>query len=365
VMLLVSASCATREKDQATDVAAQLKTATTASGQDQYKAIDHLGDDPESAATVVPALEKLLDDKDPQVRWRAERALGDFGDKAKEAVPELQKELTNDGANDGANKGADDDAVVDYHAAIALGKIGDKSEATVDALVTAATNPDKRVARAAIAALRRLKPGPQKVGVALEKALEDDDSAVVMFAIDAIVEHGKEASPLLIELLKRPRTSFVACAAIEQIGPDAKDTVPALVELLKESKHSQLEIQALLALGKIGAAAEPAVPTVIAVAEKSQDATVPVAAVYALGSIGTKDKAADAHLRAALAKDNAFLQMVAAWALAKTHPDDASLKQQALDKLSAGAKSDDEAIRSAAAKGLASLAPPDKPADSK
>ena len=63
-----------------------------------------------------------------------------------------------------------------------------------------------------------------------------------------------------------------------------------------------------------------------------------------------------AQLHAAAAKeDNQFLSMVAAWSLAKLHPDDADLKKQAVDKLNAGLKSDDEAIRQAADKGLKAL----------
>jgi HEAT repeat protein len=333
------------------DISSQLETAQSGTGQERFAAIDHLGDRQDEAAAVVPVLLKLLNDPNAQVRWHAERSIGDFGDKAQAAVPDLLKQL------------AGDDPTDTYHAAIALGKIGDKSEATVDALATAVMNKNPHVARAAIAALRHLRPGPQKMSAAVERALENDDTAVEVYAIEALVEHGKEAVPLLNALLKRPRTSLIACAAIEQIGPDASETVPGLIDLLSETKHSQLQIQALLSLARIGAAAEPAVPTILAVAEKTQDATVPVAAAFALGSIGTKDAKADASLRTALAKDNAFLQMVAAWALAKTHPDDAALKQQALDKLTAGAKSSDEAIRSAAEKGLKSLAPAaDEPA---
>lgn len=354
-LVLLATSCATKAektdvpaKAENTDISALLKTAASGSGQERTTAIDHLGDQQASAAIVVPALHKLLEDKDPLVRWHSARSLGDFGEQAKEAVPDLQKQLKHE------------DPIVAYHAAVALGKIGDKSDATVDALVTAVTHPDKRVARAAIAALRNLKPGPARVSAALEKALEADDDAVVMYAIDAIVEHGKEAAPLLNAMLKHPRTAYIAAAAIEQIGPDAKDTVPALVDLLSETKHSQMQIQTLLALGRIGPDAKPAAPQIITLMESTQDATVPVAAAFALGAIGATD--ADPNLRAALTKDNAFLQMVSAWALAKLHPEDAALKQQALDKLTAGSKSDDEAIRSAAEKGLKSLAPPEKPA---
>lgn len=341
-VLFGSAPCTAHA--QGADVAALSKTASSGSGQERYAAIDDLGEQQEAAKTAVPALQKLLADKDPQVRWRSARALGDFGEQAKAAVPELQKQLKHE------------DPIVNYHAAIALGKIGDKSDDTVDALITAVSHQDERVARAAIAALRHLKPGPERVSAALEKALEADDDAIVVHAIDAIVEFGAEATPLLNALLERPRTALIACAVIEQIGPEAKGTVPALIGLLSETKHSQLQIQALLALGRIGAEAKPAVPQILAVMKSTQDATVPVAAAFALGSIGAAD--ADVNLRTALASDNAFLQMVAAWALAKIHPDDATLQQQAVDKLTAGTKSNEEAIRSAAQKGLNSLKAP-------
>ena len=116
---------------------------------------------------------------------------------------------------------------------------------------------------------------------------------------------------MLNAALKRPKTAYVACAAIEHIGPDAAATVPALTELLGKTRHSQLLIQALLALASIGPAAESAAPQIVPLLEMPNDATVPVAAAYALGSIGAKN--ADVALRRAASKDNAFLQMIAAW----------------------------------------------------
>jgi HEAT repeat protein len=85
---------------------------------------------------------------------------------------------------------------------------------------------------------------------------------------------------------------------------------------------------------------------------------VPVAAAFALGSIGAKD--ADAELRAALEKADPLLQMTAAWSLAKLHPDDPVAEKLAIEKFAQGLKSDDPAIRMAAAKNLQSLeAPPE------
>jgi hypothetical protein len=117
-----------------------------------------------------------------------------------------------------------------------------------------------------------------------------------------------------------------------------------------------------LALASIGPAAQSAAPQIIPLIEHSTDETVPVAAAYALGSIGAAD--ADAPLRHAMTKPNVLLQMVAAWSLAKIHPDDASLKKQATEKLTAGLESDDPAIKAAAEHGLKLLESPSKPAAS-
>jgi len=329
---------------QRADMASLLQTAASGSGQERYAAIDDLGERHEAADSVVPALAKLLNDSDKQVRWRSARALGDYGAQAQPVVSDLRALLR------------DKDPVVQYHAAATLGKIGDRSDETVDALVSAATRRDGRVARTAIAALRNLKPGPERVMAALEQVLKSDDRAVVVHALEALVERGADAVPILNEALKRPNTAYLACAAIEQIGPDAAPTVPALIELLGSTKHSHLLIQTLLALASIGPAAQSASPQIIPLLETSTDATVPVAAAYALGSIGAVD--ADNALRAALTKQNPFLQMVAAWSLAKIHPGDAQLKQQAIGKLRAGLKSDDPAIQAAAEKGLKLLEPP-------
>ena len=339
-MILAAASSCAKQNE----TAKLLDEAANGTGQARYVAIDDLGERAADPATVVPALTKLLADSDTQVQWRATRALGDYGAEAASAAPPLRALLSHE------------DPVHQIHAAIALGKIGDRSDETIDALVTAVTNPDGRVARAAIAALRNLKPDPERVAAALDQVLSSDDQAAVVHALEAVVERGAKAAPMLNAALKRPKTAFLACAAIEQIGPEAAATVPALTELLGSTKHSQLLIQTLLALASIGPAAQSAAPQIVPLLEHPTDATVPVAAAYALGSIGAVD--ADAALRAAGTTPNPLLQMVAAWSLAKIHPDDAQLKQQAVERLQAGLKSEDPAIQAAAEKGLNMLEPP-------
>jgi HEAT repeat protein len=339
---LLTATCRAEQGD----AAALLKSAVSGAGEARYTAIDDLGERHMAAAAVVPALEKLLADKDAKVRWRSARALGDYGAQAINAAPALRNLLK------------DSDAVVQYHAAVALGRVGDKSDETVHALVAAATGKDERVARAAIASIRELEPGREHVLKALGELLKSENDAVVLHAMEAIVEHGKQSVPLLNDALAKPETAFLACSAIEHLGPEAAETVPALGELLGKTKHSQVLIQALLALAAVGPAAEAASPKIVPLLDWKDDATVPVAAAFALGSIGAKD--ADDALRAAMTKDNPFLQMIAAWAIAKLHPEDQAALKTAVAMLVQGLKNNDLAIRTAAAKGLQKLqAPPE------
>lgn len=323
-----------------------LSTATEGSGKAQLKAIDHLGELRENAAVVVPALRKLMKSDNDQVQWHSARALGDYGALAKEAAGDLVTVLN------------DNDPVVQYHAAIALGKLEDKSDATVAALVARATSKDARVARASISALKNLEPGPERVAATLKDALKSNDQAITLHALEAIVEQHGKACPLLKETLKQPETAYLACAAIEQIGPEAAETVPELTELLGKTKHSQLLIQALLALASIGPAAQPAESAILPHLAMTTDDTVPVAAAYALGAIGAKD--ADAPLKAAQSKKDPFLHMIAAWALAKLHPNDQQLTKEAVDELTKGLANEKPQMRTAAAKALQMLqAPPE------
>jgi HEAT repeat protein len=346
VVLGIVAAVAPRSSAESSGTQSALNAATKSTGQQQYTAIDDLGERHEMAAAVVPKLQQLLRSKDSQVRWRSARALGDYDLLAKGAAADLRALLS------------DKDPVVQYHAVVALGRVGDKSDETTRALVAAATSKDARVARAAIAALRNLRPGPDRVMRVLSEALKSNDDVVTLHALEAIVEHGAQSVPLLNEALKRPETAYLACAAISQIGPDAAPTVPALTALLGKTKHSKLLTQALLALAHIGPAAKSATPQILPLLEHTGDSTVAAAAAYALGSIGASD--ADEELRAALAKDNPLFQMIAAWALAKLHPDDTEAMQMAVDKLTAGLGSSDAEVRTAAAHSLQTLqAPPE------
>ena len=82
---------------------ATLETAVNGSGKEQLKAIDELGERHEAAKTAVPKLRQLLKSDDDKVRWRAARALGDFGSLAHDAAGDLRMLLK------------DKDPIVEYH----------------------------------------------------------------------------------------------------------------------------------------------------------------------------------------------------------------------------------------------------------
>jgi HEAT repeat protein len=342
VLVLFAAPCSA----QSDDAAKRLEHSRSGSPQQRYLAIDELGERHESAESVVPVLRELLRDEDAQVRWRSARALGDYGPLAQDTVADVRQLL------------AEEDPIIRYHAAVALGRIGDRSDETLRALLSAVVGSDSRVARAAIAALRTLKPDPEQFMPIVQKILESDDQAVVVHALEALVDQGGAAAPFLIEALKRTQTAYLACAAIEGIGPEAAATVPALTDLITKTSHSQLQIRALLALASIGPAAQSAAPKIVPLLDSPHDATVPAAAAYALGAI--EAPGVDAALRNAVSTGQPFQQMAAAWSLARLHPADEGAVRQAVDKLTQGLGSNDALIRAAAAKGLQMLqAPPE------
>ena len=232
------------------DLAKLLEAASSGSGQERYTAIDDLGERAAESTWSCPILIDNLDESDPQVVWRSVRALGDYGEEAVAAAPKLRELLDNEDP---------DCAVPCRHRA---GKVGDQ----VGGNGRCAGEGGRQLGCARFAGRgdrdQDIAPRAAKWCQALKKALAASDSAVAHYAIDAIVEHGAEAVPLLNESLKDPATAYLAAAAAEQIGPDAAGTVPALTAVLGKTKHSQLQIRVLLALGRIGPAAKSAEPQI-------------------------------------------------------------------------------------------------------
>ncbi|TWT78096.1 HEAT repeat protein [Posidoniimonas polymericola] len=305
-----------------------------------YETIDDLGFSQQDAAG-----EKLvgyLDSEDSQQRWRAARALGNLG--YKPAVDQLAGLL------------GDDDPVVQVHAMIALTRIGDVSPGVVEAIMEKVASSDERVARTALQTLKRLKPGPEKLAAALEKVLESDDQAVMSHALDALIEAGGAATPLLERALENEKSAYWAALAIEQIGPDCAGACNGLTKVLLRSQDDATLQQALLALAALGESAHQAAPAVQKVAAETKSDAVRIAACYALGNLG--DSSATDLLRRLASQGGEFQQLVATWSIAKLHPDDPAAEKQAVGLLTKALASDRPEVREAAATGLSKLDAP-------
>ena len=183
------------------------------------------------------------------------------------------------------------------------------------------------------------------------KLLEESDPSTVAATLESLASEGKSNMPRLCEALGHEKACYWACLVIAQIGPDAKMAVPHLQEVLKH-EHPEVRIEALVALGEIGPAAAPAAMDIVPLLESDEIGGVRYAAVFALASIGSKDVGKDALEKAARAEDP-FLNMIAAWALAKIYPEDSTLVRSAAERIVAGLQSKDEHVRRTAARALA------------
>jgi HEAT repeat protein len=163
---------------------------------------------------------------------------------------------------------------------------------------------------------------------------------------------GDDAVPVLIEALKVPGARYWAAVALAEIGAEAAPAAGQLTTLAKEGEPEE-RMQAMLALAAIGPPAVSAAPVLVE-ALSSNDGSLRFAAVFALGSL--RAEAADAVLHKAADDPDGFLAEVATWALAKIHPDDVEIREQALKKLRAGLTSELPKVRAASTSGLSDLA---------
>lgn len=305
-----------------------------------YETIDDLGFSP--SAESAQQLTGYLSSDDPQQRWRAARALGNLGHKPAAApIAELL---------------SDEDPVVQVHAMIALTRIGDTSPEVVDAIMAKVGSSDERVARTALQTLKQLKPGPEKLAAALEKALQSEQQSVMVHALEALVDAGGAATPLLKKALANDKSAYLAALAISEIGAPCAETSGELTKLLLRSKDPLVQQQAMLALAAIGDPAQNAAPVVQKLAAETEIDSQRIAACYTLAMLG--DESSTELLRRLSGEGGEFQQMVATWSIAVLHPNDPDAQQAALKKLAEGLKSDRPEVHDAAAVGLNKLNAP-------
>lgn len=315
-----------------------LFTPALSADQASYKKIDDLGYKPGAGATLLPYVKS----SDPQERWRAARALGNLRYRpAANAVVSLLD---------------DPDPVVQTYAIAALGRLGDTSDRTINAIMSKAASADGRVARASLSALKKLAPGPDKLAAALEQVLDSDDQAVMSYAVDAMVEAGGRAVPLLQRALGNEKSAYWAALAIAEIGPDAAATAPQLAQLISTSDDPFTQQQALMAVAALGEQGRAALESVQDLANNTGEDGLRITASYALGTLG--DPSSAGILQRLESEGGEFLKMVSVWSQCQIDKGNDELQQRAVTLLTQGLRSDRREVRDAAATGLARLGAP-------
>ncbi len=314
-----------------------IKALSGGDSKAQLQAVNDLIDLGPAAKSAVPALIKVLNGGSAELQWHAAMALGTIGPGAKDAVPDLTAALKSR------------DAMVRGHSANALQQIGDSGQAVVEGLAHLLDDNDRNVRRAAIDALVGIRPQPGLLLPILRKAIEDSDMdpSVIVPALEVFAQMGDAGVAPLMEAMKNDKTCYWACIALGSMGAQAKAAVPEITNLTS-SKDPAMRMQAVIALGEIGPDAKSAVPALIKALSDEQN-SVRYGAAYALGRIG--DKEATSELMKQANSPDAFLKMIAIWAVAKLNPDDKEAMQHAVTVLSESLKSNDKRVRAAACAG--------------
>lgn len=337
VLFLASPLARAQEPDVA-KLAAGLAAPTA---EERYAAADALADLGFGNEKATPQLIGALAATDPQLRWRAARALGAGGNQA--AILPLGKIA------------ADTDALVRAQVIFALGRLAASDKASLEVIVAHLTDPDVGVRRASMRALQMIKADRQVTIPLVVKLLQDADPNVAARALATIAEGGAEAVPALTAALEHPEARYWAALALSEMGAAAKPAVPALVKTLADDRP-EVRLQSTIALAEIGPDSQPAVPALIKLLADPFE-SVRSSAAFALGRIGDKS-AADALGKLQTSTDP-LLQSLCIWALAKMYPEDKARLTAAVGHLVLKLGGKDRNAAQMAARALAELSPPD------
>lgn len=291
---------------------------------------------------------------DPAARRQAAFALGKMGNRAAAALPQLKTGLRNE-----------KDVKAREALACALGEVASVSlqgggdfEAEL-LLVEAARDADKLVRRSAVYALGRLGNKTDATRAALVKAVGDPAPEVRQNAAWALGTLGAEAVPALRRALG-DADSLVkrdAAGALSQIAQDHADAVqPTVAELSGVCRDANVETRkaGLIVLVKVAGPKDKVVTPVLKDALKDPNVEVQRYAALALSNIGGPEAAAAVPvLLETLRRGEPDLQRSAAIALHNIGPDAASAVGDLVKALDAP----DPELRRSAALALGGIGP--------
>ena len=225
----------------------------------------------------------------------------------------------------------DENALVRWSVAKALGAIKPQEESVHQALVATLKDEDKDVRRSVAYALGAIRPQDIAVHQALVAALKDENAVVrssVGYALRAIKPQETWVHQALVAALNDEDADvrFSAAEVLGAIKPQDRALHQALVGLLKDENAAGVRRSAADALGVIKPQ-EAWVHQALVAALKDEDKEVRISAVHALGAIKPQDRALHQALVAALKNEDEDVRRSAAHALGAIKPQDSALHQ--------------------------------------
>jgi HEAT repeat protein len=214
---------------------------------------------------AVPALTRILDGPDADMRVCAAEALGRIGAVARDAVPSLiraiaQREAARDPESDPLTR----------HAVTALGRIGPDAKAALPILNHLF---DKKIGDDYDMVIALNGIGAPPVRKLVHRLIQDADSTAASL-LARLGPEARDAIPSLTDAIHdmRLQVRFSAAIAIVHIKPRATEAVPVLIEALAYLDDRDLDVFDVPgALAQLGPSASAAIPTLMRLVEKNCD----------------------------------------------------------------------------------------------
>ena len=283
---------------------AALKDDDPAVSRAAVQALGALGD---GASGAVPALIAAVKSGDTGLQTEAELALGRIGADPEETVPTLVDALQNS-----------DEPAVRYHAARALGLLGEQARAATPELRGAMNEGDAGLRYQAALALWSIDPAAAIDSSDLDESKEQTEKEVEQLlaafkgedpsagaTLASIGPAAISAVPEIVAALTTaaPEQRDDLASLLSSISSDGLAEVPILIEVLQSrSGEPAARARAAERLGNISAEAKKAVPALTG-GLKNEDLSVRFALAGALGNIGHHTTATTRALVAAAGSD--------------------------------------------------------------
>ncbi|MFC1581968.1 HEAT repeat domain-containing protein [Planctomycetota bacterium] len=259
----------------------------------------------------VPALVKLLEDPDPEVRLLTAKAIDRMSFNGRAAIPALKRAVK------------DQDSRVREAAISALGRMQDSKKSTLQLLIDQLKDEDPKLRIASLRAIDNLRERAKTaVPAIINLFLNEKDPAVRRAAVSCLMgirTGAEEALPVLILALEGdPDTGVRSSIArtLPEIDPEGKVVVPFLVKALEDTGLG-VKPNALFALLIIGPNAKDAVPTLAEQLNREQDVRILGHIINALAAIGVARPEIQTKLRTLLNHQEKEIIRSAAYALVK------------------------------------------------